>query len=90
MRFIRTLVDKYFSLQTFPFGNISLHLHTFSSILPVRETFSYSRSVVFLIYIVGVVLLKFHAPHVTCLHGFLICNHRVTAFFLGGAVRNLL
>lgn len=34
-------------------------------------------------------LLKFHAPYVTCLHKFFFCNHRVTAFFLGGIVRNL-
>ena len=26
----------------------------------------------------------FMPVHVTCLHKFLLCNHRVTAFFLGG------
>ena len=83
MGFIYHSVDKHVSLQNTPFGNISLHLPTFSSILPVRETFSYSDYFVFMLKFT-LFLLKFHAPYVLCLHGFFFCNHRVTAFFLGG------
>jgi hypothetical protein len=32
-------MSHFFFLQNTPFGNIFLHLHIFSSILPVRETF---------------------------------------------------
>lgn len=36
------LQSFYFSLQKTPFGNISLHLLTFSYILPVWETFLFN------------------------------------------------
>ena len=69
-------MSHFFLLQNVPFGNISLHLHTLSSILPVRETFYFIK-----------VSCTFMPVNVTCLHGFLFCNHRVTAlFFKGGFV----
>jgi len=59
------------------------------NIFPVREYFpifahffiNSSRSGNFL----HDFLLKFHAPYDLCLHGFFLCNHRVTAFLkIGG------
>ena len=62
-------MSHFFLLQNVPFGNISLHLHTFSSILPVRETFSFMSYIGFTLGLHDF-LLKFHALYAGPCHMF--------------------
>ena len=72
-------MSPFFLLQNVPFGNISLHLHTFSSILPVRETFSFMSYIGFTLGL-HEILIKY-TPHpftLLCIPGGVFKSHILT------------